>query len=209
MVSAVSSNAGMMPIMLGMGSDPKKIADKIFAKLDSETIGMFNAPDTAGARHASAETAVASDTAKAASAQRKEVSAADWKEHAQVANATYEHQMQQIRVAQDGQEASSSAKPIATANPQTSTTSAERSSTEFHALLASFVTPADANGDGKISSTESLTHLAKLSSPLRTASAQSAPSNRISEQSLQSYRAMQQAPVAWMASAASAVGLAA
>ncbi len=211
MVSAVSNNAGMMPVMLGMGSDPKKIADKIFAKLDSETIGMLNAPDNAGARHASAETAVTSDAVKSAASHSKQLSAAEWKERARAVNEDYERQMQQINVAQGGHSPSGSAKPPVQIQVTPATT-AERSSTEFHALLASFVTPADANGDGKVTSKESLVYTAELSSPVSTKSAiaasrASAARDHQSEQSLQSYRAVQEAPVGWAASAT--VGLAA
>jgi hypothetical protein len=212
MVSAVSSNAGIMPVSLGMGADPKRIADKIFARLDSEMMGILNAPDKAGARHASVETAVASKVEKQAGSQSSELSEADWKERAQTANNAYERQMLQIRVAQGGQDASHTVKQAAVAIQHVPATSMERSSTEFHAQLAGFVTPADVNGDGKITSKESLTYTAKLSSPMHTTPSgivQASASNRVSEQSLQSYREMQQPPVGWTAGASSVVGLAA
>lgn len=160
-----------MSVMIGMGSDSKVIADKIFAKLESEMLRVLNGADTGDESQVPRELAK-SDIPKPApvsrpSADHADLSRAEWQERAQAAHTTFEHQMQQIHAGLGGSLAQTRAQSAQSTSANAihgSQTAAM--ATDLHTLLARIATPADANGDGSITSIESLAYVAAQASAL-------------------------------------------
>lgn len=217
MVSMVGGLASTMNIRLGMGSDPKAITDRIFAKLDSETMTVLNAPDKAAARSPAIQPADGQNKHPAhGNAQNAVASEKDWQERAEAANSAFALQMQQIRVAQGG--SMQSGQGVAMLDPSiAASTDPGRGAVDLHFLLANFAKPEDADGDSRVTSMESLAYTTKLASSRPSpknhqelvASAPDAVPDHLTGQAAQSYLAMLHTPKMWAANSGAAVDLAA
>lgn len=143
---------------------------------------------------------------------RPDVTAMSWRERADAADATFAQQMAQIRAAPHAPT------PAGKPPPETAIKAGHaHSGAELEALLANFATPADANGDHRISAMEALKFSASLAPetpalhrPAKMVSPVAPPltttiAERIAALATESYQAMRSLPQAPMATGSSAI----